>query len=106
MFDRQRFVRGGFHSDPGLGGLRAPQLITLADAILQQVRVTLGSFFEQRDRIFGIIVLGKNHHAGAWVALANLLRSLDCSLVNVGGMRMSVTKTWGSNSSVAAISWS
>ena len=55
----------------------AGQLVALGDAVLQQVRVAGRAVGEERDRVVGVVVLGQHDHAGARVALAQLLRRED-----------------------------
>jgi hypothetical protein len=56
---------------------RSGELVALGDAVLEQVRVAGGAVGEQRDRVLGIVVLREHDHAGAGMALAELLRGVD-----------------------------
>ena len=55
----------------------AGELVALGDPVLQEVRVAGGAVGEQRDRVFGIVVLRQHDDAGAGMALAELLRRVD-----------------------------
>ena len=48
-----------------------------ATPVLQQVGVAGGALAQQRDGVLGVVVLGEDHHAGAGVALAQLLGRVD-----------------------------
>ena len=53
------------------------ELVALGDPILQQVGVTGGAVAEERDDVFGVVELRQDDHAGAGVALAQLLGRVD-----------------------------
>ena len=53
------------------------ELVAVADAVLQQVRVPGGAVGQQRDRVLGLVVLREHDDAGAGVALAHELGRLD-----------------------------
>ena len=61
----------------------ADELIAVADAVLQQVRVARGAVGEQRDRVFGIVVLREDDNAGPGVAHAHELGRLDAFVLEV-----------------------
>ena len=74
------------------------ELVALGDAVLQQVGVAGGAVGQQRDRVLGVVVLGEHHDAGARVALRSSFAASMPSCWKLGGMRMSVTSTWGAAS--------
>jgi hypothetical protein len=53
------------------------QLVALGDAVLQQVGVAGGALRQERDGVVRIVVLREDDHAGAGVALADLLAGVD-----------------------------
>ena len=55
----------------------ARELVALGDAVLQQVGVPGGAVGEERDRVFGIVVLRQDDHTGSGMALAQLLGRVD-----------------------------
>ena len=59
----------------------ARELVALGDAVLQEVGVARRAVGEQRDRVLGVVVLRQHDHAGARVALAQLLRRVDALLL-------------------------
>ena len=70
--------RGVEHRAAGRDLAHGPgELVALGDAVLEQVRVARGAVGEQRDRVLGIVVLREHDHAGARVALAQLLGGVD-----------------------------
>ena len=62
---------------------RPHELVAVADAVLQQVRVARGAVGEQRDRVLGLVVLREDDHAGAGVAHAHELGRLDAFVLEV-----------------------
>lgn len=62
----------------------AGELISLADAVLQQVGVPGRAFREQGDGVLGVVVLRQDHDPGAGVAFADLLGPLDALPLEVG----------------------
>ena len=53
------------------------ELVALADPVLEEVGVAGGAVAEQGDGVVGVVVLRQHDHAGAGVALAELLGRVD-----------------------------
>ncbi len=56
---------------------RSDQLVAVADAILEEIRVARRAVAQQRDRVLGLVVLRQHHHTGAGMLEPHDARRLD-----------------------------
>ncbi len=84
---QQRIDDGGVECVParrhGTDGI--DQLVSLGDVVLQEVAVPGRSFGQQRDGIFGVVVLGEDDDASARMPLAHLLGCIDALSIESRG---------------------
>ena len=67
----ERVAAGGDGTD------RVDQLVALGDVVLQEVAVAGRALGQQRDGVFGVVVLGEDDDAGPRMPLAHLLGRVD-----------------------------
>ena len=72
-------------------------MLAIAQAVLEQVRATIGALVQQRQAVSRVGVLTDDDDADPRVAVRSRLANMTPSASPDGGMRMSVTTTSGSS---------